>query len=320
MFWTINKNKEMLESNGLRKKIVPVLKRTIESFPIDGNGYVWINGNSISVFGKEIGVIGKEDEEVDANNFMEDDGEARQGLLSGVDEDMDQNLTNADNDGKRIVANYYTQLHSKSIKIPFRLKPVSNKIRNEKHKQVSGKARKGPMKNIRWMDTFLSLLDGFENLNRYLKDVEYPFPLNDEEAATLVESKKLDQQRRKNLDDNLKMLNEAIPKTAHDIRRQGIEPYPQVDSEDQLQKLHDDSERAYQSYGEAQKRYEEAKKAVKGNSSKSARSAFKAATSAMKATKAVFNAKSKAFSTAAQNQINVDHLLIDKMINRLEEL
>ncbi|GMF23203.1 unnamed protein product [Phytophthora lilii] len=129
MFWAIIKNKEMLETNGLRKKIVPILKGTIKSFPIDGNGYVWIDGNSISVFGKEtkgleLALIGKEDEEVDAKFLTEGDGEARQGLLSGVDEDMDQNLTNADNDAKRILANYYTQLHSKSIKIPFRLKPV----------------------------------------------------------------------------------------------------------------------------------------------------------------------------------------------------
>ncbi|GMF09434.1 unnamed protein product [Phytophthora lilii] len=53
MFWTINKNKEMLESNGLKKEIVLILKGTIKSFPIDGNGYVWIDRNSISVFGKK---------------------------------------------------------------------------------------------------------------------------------------------------------------------------------------------------------------------------------------------------------------------------
>jgi hypothetical protein len=113
----------------------------------------------------------------------------------------------------------------------------------------------------------------------------------------LVKSKKLDQQRRKNLDDNLKILNETILSTGQDIKRQNIEPYVGVD----LEKLHDDSERAYQEYGEAQKRYYEAKKAVKGNTSKAARSALKASKSAMRATKAVFMAKSKAYSDEANS-------------------
>ncbi|GMF65461.1 unnamed protein product [Phytophthora lilii] len=52
LFWTISKNKGLLESNGLRKKIVPILKGTTKSSPIDENGYVWVDGNSISVFGK----------------------------------------------------------------------------------------------------------------------------------------------------------------------------------------------------------------------------------------------------------------------------
>ncbi|GMF11641.1 unnamed protein product [Phytophthora lilii] len=94
--------------------------------------------------------------------------------------------------------------------------------------------------------------------------------------------------RRKNLGANLKILNEVIHKSAHDIKRQSSEEY---DHDDNLQNLHDDSDAAFQAYGEAQKRYEEAKKAVKGSNSKSARSALKGATSAMKATKAVYLAK-----------------------------
>jgi len=350
MYSIINKNKELLISNGLMKTIIPILKGTNKSTPFDANGYIWIKGSTINVFGKETDRIkpaitekvnwslslkafvdmvrerglelemNADDKEIDAKDFTEGEGEARQGTMSGIDEDMDQKLSNADNDAKKILTDYYTGLNSNGVKIPFRLKPIVDtkgvvkthpdyyfsepsetkplNIRNGKHKQVSGEALKGLMKSIRWMDTFISLLDGFDELNGYLTDVEYPFPSNDKEAAKLVEDKKLDQQRRKNLDDNLKILNEALMSTGQDIRRQSIEPYVQADNEEQLQYLHEDSERAYQDYGEAQKRYDEAKEAVKTNSSKASRSALKAATSAMRATKAVFNAKSKAYSNA----------------------
>ncbi|GMF32716.1 unnamed protein product [Phytophthora lilii] len=268
----------LLKSNGLRKKIVPILNGSSKSSSIDNDGYVWVDGNSISVYGKESDrsksaitkrVIffylatyapftckcglrqrtsvrnGKNDEEIGVKEFTPVDGEARHGTMSGIDEDMDQNLSNADNDAKRILTDYYAQLHSNDIEIPFRLMPVvatTNGI--QKHKQVSGAAWKGLMRTIRWMDTFTLLLDWFKDWDKYLNDDDdYPSPLNDEEAAKLVEEKKLDEQRRKNLDDNLEAINDAILKSVHDIRRQRIEEY---DHDDNLQKLHDDSETAAQ--------------------------------------------------------------------------
>ncbi|GMF61769.1 unnamed protein product [Phytophthora fragariaefolia] len=208
LFWTISKNKGLLESNGLRKKIVTIL-----------------NGPPIHHL-----------------------------LMKMVIQLIMLN------------PKYYFGEPSGS-------RPLN--IRNGEHKQVSGEAWKGLMKSIRWMDTFLLLLDGFEDLDRYLKDVEYPFPSSDEEAAELVVEKKLNKQRRKTLDDNLKIL-------------------------------HDDSEAAFQAYGEAQKRFEEAKKVVKGSNSKTARSALKAATSAMKATKAVYSAKSKQYTQALPGKTDVE--------------
>ncbi|GMF32922.1 unnamed protein product [Phytophthora lilii] len=219
--------------------------------------------------------------------------------MSGIDEDMNPKLSNADNDAKRILTDYYTQLQSKDIEIPFRLSPVvktKHGIKNHPTISKSGEAWKGLMGTIRWMDIFTVLLNGIEDIDRYLKDVQYPFPSSDEEATELVKEKKLNQQRRKILDANLKILNEVILKSAHDIKRQSSDEY---DHDDNLQKLHDDSEASFQAYGEAQKRYEEAKKAVKGSNSKSARSTLKAATSAMKATKAVYLAKSKKYNQAS---------------------
>ncbi|GMF25011.1 unnamed protein product [Phytophthora lilii] len=172
-------------------------------------------------------------------DFTPGDGEAQHGVLSGVDEDMKPKLSDVDNDAKTILNDYYPQLHSKRIKIPFRLTPVvetKHGIKNHsthyfgkptdskpldfmavdkynKHKEVSGEARKGLMRTIRWMDTFSLLLNGIEDIDR---SEEY-------------------------------------------------------DHDDNLQKLHDDSEAAFQAFGKAQKRYEEAKTAVKGLNSKAAR-------------------------------------------------
>ncbi|GMF37647.1 unnamed protein product [Phytophthora lilii] len=45
LFWIISKNTQLLESNGLRKKIVPILNGTNKASPIDNDGYVWVDGN-----------------------------------------------------------------------------------------------------------------------------------------------------------------------------------------------------------------------------------------------------------------------------------
>ncbi|GMF44365.1 unnamed protein product [Phytophthora lilii] len=143
LFWIISKNTQLLESNGLRKKIVPILNGTNKASPIDNDGYVWVDGNSVSVYGKEsdrpkaaitkrvnwqltlrsfinmvrakgleLEIIGKEDKEIDVKDFAPGDGEAKYGTMSGIDEDMEEKLSNADNDAKRILTDYYTQLYS----------------------------------------------------------------------------------------------------------------------------------------------------------------------------------------------------------------
>ncbi|GMF22821.1 unnamed protein product [Phytophthora lilii] len=102
LFWTISENKGLLESNGLRKKIVTILNGAIKTSPIDNDGYVWVDGNLINVYGKEsnrikpaitkkvnwvlslrsfinmvrdrgleLEVIGKNEEEIDAKDFAQ---------------------------------------------------------------------------------------------------------------------------------------------------------------------------------------------------------------------------------------------------------
>ncbi|GMF65914.1 unnamed protein product [Phytophthora lilii] len=181
LFWIISKNKGLLESNGLRKKIIPILNGPSKSSPIDNDGYVWVDGDSTSVNGKE-------------------------------------------------------------------------------------------------SDRSKSAITKIGELATYA-----PFIY------------KYGQRQRSSVRNN--STNDAILKSVHDIRRQSIEEYGH---DDNLQKLHDDSETAAQAYGEAQKRYEEAKEAVRGSNSKSARSALKAATAAMRATKAVLQAKAKRYSDASQ--------------------
>ncbi|CEG41886.1 uncharacterized protein PHALS_03269 [Plasmopara halstedii] len=274
--------------------------------------------------GLELSMVGTPDVEMSIKQFQtadDDDREARHGIKSGLNEDRDENISIPDNDAKQILLDYYTQLANEHITIPFRMPPIVNSktgIRphtdyyfgqptasrpfniitiddyNKKHKQVSGVALKGLMKNIQWMTTFTSLLDHFDELDAYLSNIDYEFPSNDKEAARVTAEKKLNEDRRNNLDHNLMVLNMAIIGTAQDIMRQSIGEYHDED----LQKLHDDAEASFQTYGEAQKRYEAAKLAVKGSNSKAARSALKATHSALIATKSVYQSKAKRYSDA----------------------
>ncbi|GMF66394.1 unnamed protein product [Phytophthora lilii] len=133
------------------------------------------------------------------------------------------------------------------------------------------------MKTIRWMDTFNSLMTGFEDIERYVYENDDP-PL------------------KTNLEANLQVLNRAIldntksTNTSARIKSSAGTQY----RDDTLQKLHDDSEAAFLKYGEAQRKYDEAKRAVKGNNSKSARSALKAATAAMKRPRLFIKSRLKA--------------------------
>ncbi|GMF30095.1 unnamed protein product [Phytophthora lilii] len=192
-----------------------------------------------------------------AKAFEPRDGEARHGIKIGIDEDMNSSLTNADNDAKKILMDYYSKIVSEGVRIPFRLKPIVDTksgveanqnyyfseptaaklfyIRNQEIKAVSGKVFSDFMKTIRWMDTFNSLMTGFKDIER-----------NTDTSARIKSSEGLQYR------------------------------------DDTLQKLHDESEAAFLKYGEAQRKNDEAKRAIKGNKSKSARSALKAATAAMK--------------------------------------
>jgi hypothetical protein len=340
MLWIISKNMEMLESNGLIKSITPIFKDQYKSDKSSLEQYVWVKDGSVDVFGKEsnlkhkaalkkidwqttlreflkiikdrglsLTMVGNNNIERDIKEYKpyddDEEREARHGTKTGLDEDMDRNLSIPDSEAKKILYEYYKGLFDNKIIIPFRLKPVVDtkngekahstyyfsapsenhyfNIRNKEHKSVSGNAWTELMKVMRWMDTFLALLNGLEDAHRTATNIEGP--------ATEAEKKMI-----KNVNDNLKIIREVIFNNADDVKQQSEEIY----EESELDKLHDDAERAYQSYGEAQKRYEEAKKAVKGNSSKVARSALKASVSAVKATKSVYDVKYKKYSKLAQ--------------------
>ncbi|RAW21780.1 hypothetical protein PC110_g21776 [Phytophthora cactorum] len=313
LLWSIFKNKAVLESTGLKKKIIPILKSMGKTSQMDKTGYVWIDGSSTSVFVKDrddVDLFTNEDTTKLAKAFEPRDGEARHGIKIGIDEDMNSSLTNADNDAKKILMDYYSKIVSEGVRIPFRLKPIVDTksgvkanqnyyfseptaakpfyIRNHENKAVSGKVFNDLMKTIRWMDTFNSLMTGFEDFERYVYE-------NDDPAL------------KKNLEANLQLLNRAIldnTKSTDTSARIKSSEGPQY-RDDTLQKLHDESEAAFLKYGKAQRKYDEAKRAIKGNNSKSARSALKTATAAMKATKAVYQIKPKIYSDA-KNYTDVD--------------
>ncbi|RAW20800.1 hypothetical protein PC110_g22757 [Phytophthora cactorum] len=254
--------------------------------------------------GIELVFIGNKDIEMGTKGFTPTEGEARHGILSGADEGTDYTKTDADNAAKAILEAYYSKLQPNGVNIPFRLHPVvdtktgskphqtyyigqptatnSLKIKNAQHKTVSGEALKGLMKTVRWMDTFNGLIQGLEDIETYIAT-------ND------------DQITKRNLDANLKYLNEILKANSTQVKSRVDGEF----DEDPLKNIHDASKAVFQKYGEAQKRYEDAKQTVKGTNSKAARSALKAAQSAMKATKSVYQAKAKAYSDEQRSRSEI---------------
>ncbi|KAG6944318.1 hypothetical protein JG687_00017932 [Phytophthora cactorum] len=195
LFWLITRNRDMLESNGLSKSIVPVLNGTNKSHEIYPQGYVWLDATTVKILvserGLELDIVGKKDKVLSAKPYQEvedDDIEARHGVMTGLDEDQDQKHSIPENDAKRIIYGYYQKLLENGVVIAVRLQQVvkSRKgvkihdsyyfanpkrdrvlnIRNKDHKDVSGKVLGDLMKVILWVDTFELLPDELTDMYR----------------------------------------------------------------------------------------------------------------------------------------------------------
>ncbi|GMF40976.1 unnamed protein product [Phytophthora lilii] len=199
LLWSIFKNEAVLESAGLKKKIIPILKSMEFIDLVKDRDYIDLFTNEYTTKLAKV--------------FEPRDGEARHGIKIGIDEDMNSSLINADNDAKKILMDYYSKIASEGVRIPFRLKPIVDTksgvkanqnyyyseptaakpfyIRNHENKPVSGKVFNDLMKTIRWMDTFNSLMTGFEDIEQYVYENDDP-PL------------------KKNFEANLQLLNRAI--------------------------------------------------------------------------------------------------------------
>ncbi|KAJ8563805.1 hypothetical protein ON010_g7543 [Phytophthora cinnamomi] len=303
--------------------------------------------------GYDVESVGNTGKQLSVKEFKNAEGEARHGTMTGNDSDMDPTLTNADNDAKRILTHYYKGLLDKGVGIAFELHPVVQSKNGIKVKQeyyfsnptaqrifniksisdspdVADKPLKGDafsylIKTIQWMDTFTSLMEGFQQLDAYLHDREGAHMTADEKKAQVDLRQNLSI-----LDQALQSLTKSTGATSR-VKQQSIESVdeahnPQMIS---LRKLHDESESAFQNYGEAMRKYEEAKEAAKSSRSKAVKSNLKAATAAMKATKAIFQAKSKKYVEANRkhdpnydiNEFNTKHEVkrtIKSMVSKLE--
>jgi hypothetical protein len=170
MLWIISKHKEMLESNGLIKSIIPIYKDKFKSDKSALEQYVWVKEGSINVFGKEsnlkhstalkkidwqstlktflksitskgleLSMVGDSEVELDIKKYTpykatedEEEREPRHGTKTGLDEDMDRNLDIPDSEAKKMLYEYYKSLFDNKIVIPFRLKPVVESKSGEK--------------------------------------------------------------------------------------------------------------------------------------------------------------------------------------------
>jgi hypothetical protein len=150
--------------------------------------------------GLELTMVGNSDVERDIKDYKpyddDEEREARHGTKTGLDEDMDRNLSIPDSEAKKFLYEYYKSLFDNKVVIPFRLHPVVDSkngvkvhdtyyfsvpsedhyfnIRDTNHKSVSGKGWSDLMKRMRWMDTFLTLLSGLEDIHRTASDIEGP--------------------------------------------------------------------------------------------------------------------------------------------------
>ncbi|GMF30077.1 unnamed protein product [Phytophthora lilii] len=138
LLWSIFKNNAVLELTGLKTKIIPILKSMGKTSPMDmdKSGYVWIDGSLISVFVSE-----------------------------GVRTPFRLKPIVDTKSGVKANQNYY-------FSEPTAAKPFY--IRNQENKAVSGKVFNDLMKTIRWMDTFNSLMTGFEDIERYVYENDDP--------------------------------------------------------------------------------------------------------------------------------------------------
>ncbi|KAG6948025.1 hypothetical protein JG688_00015279 [Phytophthora aleatoria] len=328
LFWIISKNQEMLESAGLSKSIRPMLN-TSDSYD---DRYVWIDANAIKNYGRKSNLphkaasksvnwqltlstfltmvndrglklipVGNIDKELVSKKYdaTGDDLEARLGTKTGVDEDRDQNLSIPDSEAKVLLTEYYQQLFDKKLKTLFSLRPIVDSkngtkthesyyfgepmrdriqnIRNRDDKPVSWKPYGDLMKSIPWMDTFQSLLTGLEEKHQIASNLKPP--LTDSEVEMIDK-----------INAHFDIIRKVIFANASGIKRQSSKPY---DHDDQLQKIHDDAEEAFQEYGEAQRQLE----AIKTTGlSRRNNSALKAARAAVNATKAVYSINAKKYT------------------------
>ncbi|GMF27614.1 unnamed protein product [Phytophthora lilii] len=155
------------------------------------------------------------------------------------------------------------------------------------------------------MDTFTSLIIGFEKLDEHLKD--------DRKRNKNTGLRNAENIAIKNLDSNLEILNESILShtktsdlTTSKIKNRSIKPY------DETNTLHSEVDAAMREYSEAKKRLEEAKMSVKGNNSRALRYALKAAQSAVKATQAMYQTKVRAYTDSLKQDDNKVNSFVDR--------
>jgi hypothetical protein len=78
--------------------------------------------------GLDLSLVGNSDVERDINDYKpyddDEEREARHGTKSGLDEDMDRNLSIPDSEAKKFLHEYNKSLFDNKVVIPYRIHPV----------------------------------------------------------------------------------------------------------------------------------------------------------------------------------------------------
>ena len=327
MFWIIYKNRELLEP--IKKEIFPTLHGGLKKTIINRDVYVWIDNNSIKVFGNKserekpavtetvdwhatlqallsmaktkglnLVLIGKQDSDISVNStFTPGEGEARSGVQSGRDIYMDASLTNADNNAHKILYDYYTNLLTNNVDIAFRLRPsLETKNGVKQHKTYYlGQPIEGKIFNFLNRQNKPVSGNPLRDLNKNIvwSDTFEILLESFEELENFFETSH-NAVLERNLKENVKLLNNAVVANTSRVKLVTNREFENAP----LRRLHDAANSAYQKYKEAMRKREEAKQALKDKPSKSVEWQLQAAASAVIAAKVVYLQKQKMYNDA----------------------
>ncbi|GMF58807.1 unnamed protein product [Phytophthora fragariaefolia] len=203
----------------------------------------------------------------------------RPGVNTGREEYMDKNLPIPEIEAKTILTEYYQKLAENQVKITVRLRPI---VESKKGKKVHPSYYLG-------VPSLTNPLNFRNGQHKQVKGDTMSHLMKTIRWMDTFESLLTD------LEDYVKYVEES-------------EDRYDDSGYDELQKLHDEAEAAFQSYGEAYSQLEKNRSDFNKSNSEADKQAVRAPRSAVKATKAAYSIKVRAYNDKLRERDEVDQM------------